>query len=200
MKDKVTSMTEEQAYQKSLDTVKDFYLFILIVCGALVVGAIIFAVVYNVFIGLLIAIAAVLLYISLTSNLLYRLLGISYKSSSGQLTVTDFYGKNRHEVWIPRRLIMLDVTEIDNKAFCHKSSSLIEKLHLPSTIKVIGDNAFEGCTALTTLYFEGSEEEWLSIDNHADLVGIKVLFFDGKDGALCSNLPLEQEQITEDEK
>lgn len=181
MKDKNIHLTPKEQYLKSLKAVSDLYLFTLIICGAIVLGGIIFAVMSSVFVGLLVCISAILIYIALTSNLLYKFLGISYKSSTGQLTVTNLYGKGREEIWIPRRLIMLDVTEIGDNAFKHKSSAAIAKVHLPSTLKVIGENVFADCEALTAIYFEGSEAEWEAIEKHTDLSAFDIVFLDGEE-------------------
>lgn len=176
MKDKDVQLTPEEKYRKDLKTVSDFYLFTLIICGAVVVGGILLAVGSSVFVGLLVCISAILIYIAITSNLLYKFLGISYRSSTGQLTVTNLYGNGREEIWIPRRLIMLDVTEIGDNAFNHKSSASIVAVHLPSTLKVIGEKAFDGCDALTSIYFEGSTTEWEAIEKHTDLSSLNVIF------------------------
>ena len=36
----------------------------------------------------------------------------------------------------------------------------LEAIVLPATVKTVGQNAFEGCQKLTTVYFLGTEEEW----------------------------------------
>ncbi len=192
MKDKDVQLTPKEKYRKDLKAVSDFYLFTLIICGAIVVGGILLAVGSSVFVGLLVCISAILIYIALTSNLLYKFLGISYKSSTGQLTVTNLYGKGREEIWIPSRLIMLDVTEIGDNAFNHKSSATIVSVYLPSSLKVIGENVFEGCEALSSIYFEGSEAEWEAIEKHTDLSALDIIFLDGEEQEAGTEQPVSE--------
>ena len=39
----------------------------------------------------------------------------------------------------------------------------LEAIVLPATVKTVGQNAFEGCTKLNTVYFGGSEQEWKTV-------------------------------------
>ena len=39
----------------------------------------------------------------------------------------------------------------------------LEAIVLPASIKTVGQNAFEGCTKLNTVYFGGSEQEWQTV-------------------------------------
>lgn len=48
----------------------------------------------------------------------------------------------------------------------YKCSS-IEKITLPSSIKKIGYNAFEGCSNLKECYYKGTSNDWLDIDFHS---------------------------------
>ena len=155
------------------------YILILLLCGALVLGGVFYAAYASVLTGLLIAIGAIVLYVFLTSNLLYTKLGISYKSATRELTVTAFYGKDREEGFIPARLILLDVTELGDKALAHKSSASLRVLTLPHTLKVIGENVFEGCDALRTIRFGGTVEHWTTIDCGSDLGRFEGICADG---------------------
>lgn len=155
------------------------YILILLLCGALALGGVFYAAYSSVLIGLLIAVGAVVLYTLLTSNLLYSKLGISYKSATKNLIVTAFYGKNREEGFIPARLILLDVTELGDKALAHKSSASLRELTLPHTLKVIGEKVFEGCDALRTLRFGGTLEQWSKIECGSDLSRFEVICADG---------------------
>lgn len=53
------------------------------------------------------------------------------------------------------------VTEIDSLVF---ANSGIIAVTIPSSVNYIGRRAFSGCDALTDVYFEGSEEQWLAMD------------------------------------
>lgn len=171
--------SEKSAEQKFLDTYKsvnDSYLYTLILSGAIMLGGIILAVTSTVSIGLAAAIIGVLAYTGLTSNLLYSKLGISYRGSSGKMTVTQLYGKGRETVFIPPRLIMLDVTEIDDRAFDHRSSEAIVEVYLPKTLTRIGEDIFKGCPNITCVHYEGSEEEWESIEKLTSFEGYELIF------------------------
>ena len=181
-----TEASAEEIFNKALKKANDAYLLIVILCGAIALGGVFYAVIDSVFIGLLIAIAGVVLYTALTSNTLYNLLGISYRSATKKLTVTAFYGRGQEETFIPARLIWLDVSELGDK-----SSESIRVLHLPSTLKVIGENAFEGCTRLTTLVFGGTLEEFGKIESLSDLSAYEIIC---ADGVIAPTLPESPEE------
>lgn len=50
------------------------------------------------------------------------------------------------------------ITEIDRYAF--ENITTITSVSLPNTIMVIGRYAFDGCSALTDVYYDGAGEEW----------------------------------------
>ena len=166
----------EQEFLSDLKWTGKAYLLLVIAAAALVAAAIALAVLWKVSYGLLLAIIIVLGYISLSGNILYSRLGFSYDSTHGALRIKDVYGKNRDQVFLPRRLFWLDVCEIGDRAFCHASSAKITTVYLPSTLKTIGENVFEGCESLCRICFEGSEEEWESIEKKTSLEGIEILF------------------------
>ena len=163
-------------FRKSLKAVSDLYLYTVIISAAVVVAGLVYAVISKVSIGLIIAILGVLIYTALTSNILYKKLGISYRSTSGALTVTQLYGQHRKEIWIPERLLWINVTEIGDRAFAHASSAKIHTVHLPATLKAIGENIFEGCEELKTVYFAGSREEWEQIESSTDFSAYELIF------------------------
>lgn len=54
------------------------------------------------------------------------------------------------------------VTKLGDRAF--KGYANLETVTLPESITYLGDLLFEGCTALTKLVFEGSEEQWNAME------------------------------------
>lgn len=52
------------------------------------------------------------------------------------------------------------VVGIDNSSFLNEDITVI---HLPATIEEIGRKAFSGCTNLTDVYFDGTQEQWENI-------------------------------------
>lgn len=168
----------EKNFYAELKQVGTLYLYTVIISALIVACGLICAIIYKVFIGLLIGILGVLFYTVLTSNILYKRLGISYRSTSGALTVTQLYGQDRSEIWIPERLLWITVTEIGDKAFDHASSSQINTVHLPATLKAVGKDIFAGCTELRTVCFDGSREQWKQIESLTDFSPYEIIFKD----------------------
>lgn len=168
----------EQDFLDALKSTNDSYLVTVIICAAIVALGIALAVLWNTFAGLGLAIVAVLLYMLITKKILDKNLGISYRSTSGELSVVSYRARGKEEIFVPHRLLWLDVTEIDSHAFKHESASNLRTVHLPSTIKSIGENAFEDCGALELICFEGSPEKWDKIEKSDELADIEIRFFD----------------------
>lgn len=62
------------------------------------------------------------------------------------------------DIIIPRTSPENDVvTSIDSSAFAGEA---IETITIPTTIEEIGRKAFNGCTSLTDVYYEGTKEQW----------------------------------------
>jgi len=62
------------------------------------------------------------------------------------------------DIIIPRTSPENDVvTAIDSSAF---AGEMIRSITLPDTIEEIGRKAFNGCTSLTDVYYEGTKEQW----------------------------------------
>ena len=158
----------------ALKKVSSAYLLVVIVSAILALIGIWIAVSIKVSYGLMCAMAAVVFYIFAVGNILYKRLGIAYASTTGQLRITKYHAKGRADAWIPRRLLWLDVTEIDDGAFDQDSSREITTVHLPLTLRHIGKDVFKGCEKLERICFEGSREEWESIESETDLSGYSV--------------------------
>jgi len=180
----VCEANELCAHQKFLNDLKEVnssYIKILIISGALISAGIAVAVLWNVFVGLCVAMAAVLLYMLMTKRLLDKRLGLSYFSMTGSLAITAVRSKGRDEIFIPSVLILTPVTELGTKAFSQENSSCIKSVHLPASLTEIGTDVFDGCTSLKTIYFEGSESDWESIECNSDLSSYEIIFNDPLD-------------------
>ncbi len=70
------------------------------------------------------------------------------------LGMGDFTGT---ELVIPPVFEGDNVTEIDRRAFQNEAITLVK---IPATVTDIGNYAFNGCTALTDVYYDGTEDEW----------------------------------------
>ena len=168
----------EEKFLKDLLWTSRAYLIIVIASAIIAAAGIAVAVIVKVSYGLAIAIAAVLAYALATEYVLQGKLGVSYTSGSGELIITECFGKKRDQIWIPRRLLWLGVTEIKDEAFDHKSSAYIKTVHLPATLKKIGKDAFKSCDALEKICFEGSEAQWAQVICESALDGIELCFGD----------------------
>ena len=65
-------------------------------------------------------------------------------------------------------------TKIGDYAFSCTSLTCIT---IPDSVQTIGEEAFRGCSALTDVYYTGSEEEWDAItigDNNSNLRGATI--------------------------
>lgn len=63
---------------------------------------------------------------------------------------------------IPLTVDEIFVTEITGNAFINESA--LTTLYIPESVTKIGAFAFSGCTSLTTIYFEGTEEQWKAVE------------------------------------
>lgn len=82
-----------------------------------------------------------------------------------------FYCSDLQTVRMPTSLKM-----IAQNAFLYCD---IKTIYLPKSVTSIGDGAFAYCGSLTTVYYEGTQEEWNEINvsgNNNDLMGANVVF------------------------
>ena len=73
------------------------------------------------------------------------------------------------------------VTKIANEAF---KRSAITSIIIPDRVTSIGNYAFVGCTSLTDITFNGTEEQWNAIEKGSDwnfsVPATKVVCTDGE--------------------
>ena len=183
MKRKVSKDTEEtnvseygkKEFQAALARTSKTYRGIVIESAVIALIAVIVAVHIKVSYGLVLGMAAAVYYALATSSALKKNLGISYRGVTGKLIVTGYDAKGREQAWIPERLLGLDVTEIDDKAFAADPSKNLCEIHLPKTITHIGADAFSQCSRLECIYFEGSAKDWEKIESESDLSSYKIV-------------------------
>ena len=171
-------------FLRALKTANSSYLNIVMTCACLALCGIPIAIYVRLLFGIAAAIASVVAYMIATKTLLSKTLGISYETTSGALTVTKLCAKDKEEIFIPRRLLWVDVTQLGDKAFAGDSSKNMKTVHLPSTLTFIGEDIFEGCEALECVYFEGSQEDFEKIENHTDFSKFQLVFCDSADYAI----------------
>ena len=169
----------QKEFIRALEKVNSSYLTIVIVCACIAACGIAIALLLYLWLGVAVAFSSALVYMLWVKLTLRRELGISYESVSGALTVTKLAANGREEIFIPSRLLWINVTRIEDKAFSSEGASSVKSVHLPATLTEIGENVFEGADALERVYFEGTQEDWEKIDCATDFSGVELIFCDG---------------------
>ncbi len=202
-----TLSPERQDFLNELQSANGSYLTTVVIFALIVAVGLITAAFLNVFAGLAVCVAAVLYYMFATKLILDKKLGISYKSTSGELSVISLKARDKQEIFIPSRLLWLDVTEIEAHALKDGGAQNVHTIHLPATLKVIGEDLLDGCDALRTICFEGSSEEWDAIEKNTSFDGLEIIFFDDAPYSLPKKVKVKdapkentpKDEITEDE-
>lgn len=166
----------QKEFLDNLKNVNSSYINIVMVCGCLAICGIIIAIHLMLWIGIGISFSSAIIYMILTKLLLIQKLGISYESTSGALTVTKITAKDKEEIFIPSRLLFVDVTKLSDNAFYNSKELRI--VHLPATLSEIGKDVFNSCDALEKIYFEGSQDEFEKIACATDLGTFEIIFCD----------------------
>lgn len=95
----------------------------------------------------------------------------TYKIEQNEAVILEYAGEETHLV-IPKEIEGFPVTKLANGAFC-EHGSLIERIEVPGSVKVIDDFAFKMCMSLTELVLsEGVEvlgENILYVTSVSDL-------------------------------
>ena len=166
-------------YAKRLLQFNTFYIQLLLSVGVIIAIGIALAVIYNVVLGVIVALSGVFLYRYLAVDEMSKKLGIRYSSGVGGITVLSCRARYGDVMWIPSRLIWFDVIKIGDKAFASEKNLELKRVFLPKTLKEIGSDIFEGCDALCEIHFEGTREEWEEIAKSSDVSTYKI-YFDAK--------------------
>lgn len=169
----------EQEFLSDLKRMNEQYRTTVILVGAFILCATVTAVAWKVSYGLMIALIGVIMYIAAVGQLLYRRLGLSYVSLAGSLRISEIYGKDRDSIYIPKRLLWLEVSELGERASVHASSAGVRTLYLPATLRSIREGALDGFSSLSLICFEGSEEEWSAIEGAYVPEGVEIVFGKG---------------------
>ena len=86
--------------------------------------------------------------------------------------------KDKEEIFVPSRLLWLDVDTLSDKAFSCECAKNMHSVHLPATLTKIGKDVFEGCDALKTVYFEGTQEDFEKIESDTSFERFELIFCD----------------------
>ena len=81
--------------------------------------------------------------------------------------ISGYHGNDR-DLTIPAEFLGDPVVEIYDSAFMNDTD--LTSVTIPTSVTSIGDDAFSGCTALTTIYYEGTRAEWDAVDREYDWI------------------------------
>lgn len=174
--EKKPALPPHKEYAKRTAQFNNFYIQLLCCVGVMIAIGIVAAVIYNVLFGVIIAVVGAVLYTFLASDEMFKKLGIRYTSGEGGITVLACRAKYGDVMWIPSTLIGFDVIKIGDSAFRSAKNQELKRVFLPESLKEIGSDIFEGCDALTDIYFQGSKEQWEKIEKKTDLSGYRITF------------------------
>ena len=170
------TLSSEDRYLLRLKEFSSFYLMLVVFSGVTYAAAIAIAVIYNVLIGVALAIFTAIIYFFFSSEEPKRYLGLSCKNTAGRIHVTHVEAAYGDTVYIPSRFAWADVTVIGDSAITSSTDKPISALYLPKSIERIGKDALGNNGVSPVIYYEGSAEEWEQILKETDLSDITVIF------------------------
>ena len=100
-------------------------------------------------------------------------------NSDGSCTLTGVNNFSGKELILPDKLDGHTVTTIGEKAFANKS---IETVYIPKTVTKISAKAFDSCTKLTNITYQGTTAQWSMVQKATDwnaMTGVYTIY--------CSN-------------
>ena len=173
-------MTEFEQRMKKFNR---FYLWLIIGLSVLSIAAIVTAVYYNAFVGILLGICVLLAYNFTLHDELRRSLGVRYRRVEGGISLTPIAQKSKKEADItekalPSRLMWLDVVAISAPERSDVADIRTEILFIPSSVTAIDENAFENMWALRRIVYDGSSEAWQKIFGGVLSDAVEVVFSD----------------------
>ena len=159
----------ESCFKCRLKSFGNLYLETIIGVGAILATAIFLGVKVNVMLGLCLAIVAVCVYAIVVEDGLRRKLGVAYSRVSGGVSLSVIDTKrnvkwDRESRYIPARVMWLDVVALGGRTGKQKADEQVKTVYIPTSVKKIEKNAFEGMTALEKIVYEGTEEQWSEVE------------------------------------
>ena len=82
---------------------------------------------------------------------------IKYVVQNGNAIIIECQTTNE-SISIPKAIDSYPITAIEQNAFSDMDN--VKSMTIPTTITSIADNAFEGCTSLTDVYYDGKKDDW----------------------------------------
>ena len=176
IKPTVPAVPPHKEYAKRMLNFSNFYIGFIAVVGVIMAIAVAVAVLYNVLLGVALALFGAFFYWTILSDNMSNMLGVRYVSLAGGIRITMCRARYGDVMWIPERLMGFDIIAIGDGAFKSPKNSELKKVFLPKTLSEIGKDIFEGCDALGDIYYQGSEEEFGKISCETDLSPYRIIF------------------------
>ena len=175
-KKQAPAVPPHKEYAKRMLNFSEFYIGFILTVGLIMAFAVVMAVLYSVAVGVALAAFGVLLYTTLLSDNMSKMLGFKYVSLAGGIRLTMCRARYGEVMWVPDRLMGFDVIAIGDGAFKSPRNVGLKKVFLPKTLTAIGKDVFEGCEALEDIYYQGSEEEFAKISCETELSAYRIIF------------------------
>ncbi len=169
-------MTDSANYLSELNRFNGFYTVLVGICAALCIGATVIAILLSLPIGILIAVAAAVLYAFLSTHRAYSMLGLRFENVRGRIHVTRIDCIFENTAYVPDRFVWAWVTHIGDGAFASKKNAELSFVYIPRSIEHIGKDIFGENASRVTVLFEGDENEWTRIDKQTDFSSITVMY------------------------
>ncbi len=163
-------------YAARMAKFRDYYIRLLWCVGAAAAIGIVLAVIYNVIVGVCVAVLAAIVYKTFTYDEMLKQVGVGYKSIAGGIKITACRARYGEVIWVPQSLIWFDITEIGDRAFESDKNAELKKVFLPQSLKKIGSDIFSGCENVREIYFEGDARAWEEIEKETDFSACKIIF------------------------
>ena len=174
------------SFEEKVKKFNSFYLWLIISVGALSAAAILTAVYFEVYVGIIIGICAA---VSYTATLGYELrtsLGFKYTRISGGIALSAVEPKrdaesSSAERHIPSRLMWLDVVALTPPEKNAPADTLAETVYIPVSVKKIEQGALSAMPSLCRIVYLGSYDEWCEIDTCEELSAYELVCTEGED-------------------
>ncbi len=170
------ALTPIQRYSLRLCEFEKFYLTVVLLCAAAVFVGIAVAILFNLLIGVASALLAASVYVYFVCDEAREQLGIRYKNIGGYIVITKLVCVYGDCLILPPKFIYADVRKIDGGALAVEQNGELRTLYLPASLTHIGKDIFGDAQKPLTVCFEGTREQWESIEKATDFSHCTLLF------------------------
>ena len=161
--------TSTEIFANKLKKLNSFYFQLVVLCSVVAVATVTVALLASYVVGVIVAVALVLIYLYFSRDEIKRSLGIVFSINGINIKVRELRLVIDSDGFIPSRLMWYDVTEISAGILDNEKTKTLKRLYIPKTVSHIEKGAFDGCKSLTTLCFEHSEAEFAELTVEDDL-------------------------------